>query len=144
MILVVVAVLAVAVTLLMWSLGGSNRRSGWARPLQWAPPLAAVVAAVAVWPTTWPDSGAFALLLLGVPVVLAAAPLGMPEQARWRRAGVWLVALLQLGWALLLGLGVGLLFVPAALLLVAAAATVPNADLTKKSGLDQGSVRPAR
>jgi len=128
MIVLVVAVLGVAATLVMWRQGRSHRSGAWARPLHWGALLTAVAAAVAAWSTTWSDSGAFALLLLGVPVVLAAASLGIPEQARWRRVGVWLFALLLLGWALLLGLGVGLVFVPAALLLLAAA-TVTNSDL---------------
>lgn len=134
MIVLVVAVLGVAATLMMWRQGRSHRRRAWARPLHWGALLAAVAAAVTVWPTTWPDSGAFALLLLGVPVVLTAACLGIPEQARWR-VSVWLAALLLLGWALLLGLGVGLVFVPAALLLLAAAGTVSNRDLPERSGL---------
>ena len=135
-IVLVVAVLGVAATLVMWRQGRSHGSGAWARPLHWGALLAAVAAAVAVWSTTWSDSGAFALLLLGVPVVLAAAPLGIPEQARWRRVGVWLVALLLLGWALLLGLGVGLVFVPAAMLLLAAA-TVSNSNLP--GGQDLGT-----
>ena len=134
MVVLVVAVLGVAATLVMWRQAGSHHRGAWARPLQWGALLAALAAAVTVWPTTWPDSGAFALLLLGVPVVLAAASLGIPEQARWRRVGAWLFALLLLGWALLLGLGVGLVFVPAALLLLAAAAVASNRDLPERSG----------
>ena len=136
MIVRLLAVLGVAAMLVMWRAGRSHRSVAWARPLQWGALLTAVAAAVAVWSTTWSDSGAFALLLLGVPVVLAAACLGIPEQARWRRVGVWLFALLLLGWALLLGLGVGLIFVPAALLLLAAA-TVSYRDLP--GGQDLGA-----
>ena len=134
MVVLVVAVLGVAATLVMWRQAGSHHRGAWARPLQWGALLAALAAAVTVWPTTWPDSGAFALLLLGAPVVLAATSLGIPEQARWRRVSAWLVAFLLLGWALLLGLGVGLVFVPAALLLLAAAAVASNRDLPERSG----------
>ena len=135
MILLVVSVFGGA-TLVMWRQGRSHRSGAWARPLQGCALLSAVAAAVAVWSTAWSDSGAFALLLLGVPVVLAAASLGIPERARWRRVGVWLFAVLLLGWALLLGLGVGLVFVPSALLLLAAA-TVSNSDLS--GGQDLGA-----
>ena len=136
MIVLVVAVLGVAVTLVMWRLGTSHRSRAWARALHGGALLSAVAAAVAVWSTTWSDAGAFALLLLGVPVVLAAASLGIPERARWRRVSIWLFAVLLLGWALLLGLGVGLVFVPSALLLLAAA-TVSNSDLS--GGQDLGA-----
>lgn len=141
MIVIVVAGLGVATTLVMWRLSRSHPGGAWARPLLWGALLAAVAAAVAVWPTAWRDAGTFTFLLLGVPVVLAAASLGIPEQARWRRAGVWVSALLLLGWSLLLGLGVGLVFVPAALLLLAAAGTAPNSRQPLRG---QRSVRPAR
>ena len=58
MIVPVVAVLGVVATLVMWRQGRSHRSGAWARPLH----LGALLAAVAVWPTTWPESGAFALL----------------------------------------------------------------------------------
>ena len=134
MVVLVVALLGVAAALVMWRQGRSHRPGAWARPLHWGALLSAVAADVGVWSTTRSDSGAFALLLLGVPVVLAAASLGIPEQARWRRVGVWLFALLLLGWALLLGLGVGLVFVPAAMLSLAAA--VSNSDLPGGQDLD--------
>ena len=135
MVVLVVVLLGVAAALVMWRQGRSHRAGAWARPLHWGALLSAVAADVGVWSTTWSDSGAFALLLLGVPVVLAAASLGIPEQARWRRVGVWLFALLLLGWALLLGLGVGLVFVPAAMLSLAAAAA-SNSDLPGGQDLD--------
>ena len=143
MIVLVVAALGVVATWVMWRQDRSHRGGAVARPLQWGALVAAVAAAVAAWPTTWSDSGAYALLLLGVPVVLGAASLCLPEQGRWRRFGIGLVALLLLGWALLLGLGVGLVFVPAALLLLAAALTVSNRHLNPAHHA-QASVRPAR
>ena len=78
MVLVLVLVLVVlsvflGATLVMWRQGRSHRSGAWARPLQGCALLSAVAATVAVWSTTWSDSGAFAILLLGVPVVLAAA-----------------------------------------------------------------------
>lgn len=141
MIVVVVAVLGVATALAVWRLGPSHRDGAGTRPLLWGALLASVAAAVAVWPTTWPDSGVFTLVLLGVPVVVAACSLGVPEQARWGQAAVWFAALLLLGWALLLGLGVGLVFVPAALLLLAAATRLSSGSPAHRG---QDSVRPAR
>jgi hypothetical protein len=72
MIVLAVAVLGVAATLVMRRQGRSHRSGAWARPLHWGALLTALAAAVAVFPTTWADSGVFALLLLGVPVVFAA------------------------------------------------------------------------
>ena len=70
------------------------------------------------------DSGLFAAVLLGVPVVLAAVPMGWDLVTGRPQAAIdWLAAVLAMGWAVLLALGIGLAFVPAALLQLAAAAT---------------------
>src|SRR5829696_3577206 len=78
-----------------------------------------VVLAVLLAPGTASDAGWFAAVLLGVPVVLALAPV----LARGARPVTTAGAVVMLGWGLLLGLGLGLWFVlPALLLGVAAAA----------------------
>jgi hypothetical protein len=46
----------------------------------------------------------------------------------------WPAAILPMGWAVLLALGIGLAFVPAALMQLAAAATARAADRTVPTG----------
>lgn len=95
----------------------------WSRWLQWAGLAAAVVAAIALGPDAVQDSGWFAIVLIGVPVVLAALPpLWDLTVGRGGAAVGWLAAVVAVGWALLLALGIGLAFLPAAFLMLAAAA----------------------
>ena len=76
------------------------------------------------WLRPYRGSGWFATVLLGVPVVLAALPVGMDGRRPCLGGGIdWLAAILAMAWAVLLALGVGLAFIPAALLQLAAAAT---------------------
>src|SRR5262245_30984523 len=103
--------------------GPAARR--WSRWLRWAALGAAVVAAAVLTPAAARDSGRFAAVLLGVPVVLAALPVGWDLVTGRPQAAIdWLAAILAIGWAVLLALGIGLVFVPAALLQLAAAATL--------------------
>jgi hypothetical protein len=107
----------------------------WARWLRWAALAAAAVAAVALAPAVARDSGWFATVLLGVPVVLAAIPVGLDWLTGRVWGGVeWLAAILAMGWAVLLALGIGLAFVPAALLQLAAAATAMAPGRTERVG----------
>jgi hypothetical protein len=74
------------------------------------------VAAAALAPAAARDSGRFAAVLLGVPVVLAALPVGWDLVTGRPQAAIdWPAAILAMGWAVLLALGIGLAFVPAAL-----------------------------
>jgi hypothetical protein len=84
--------------------------------------LFAAAVAVAVFPAFWADSGAHAIWGLGLPVLVALAPVA----AAGSRFGVvvtWLAAAFLLGWSLLFGLAFGLLLLPAALAETAAAVT---------------------
>ncbi|OMQ14373.1 hypothetical protein A7K94_0217105 [Modestobacter sp. VKM Ac-2676] len=71
----------------------------------------------------WADSGWFALALFGLPLLCTAGAL-WAQRAGGATTAPLLIALLgvvALGWSLITGLGIGLLFlVPALLLLVAA------------------------
>ncbi len=99
----------------------------WLRWLPWLALAAAVMAAIVLGPATVRDSGWFATVLLGVPVVLAALP--PVWDLTVGRAGnivAWLAAVLALGWAVLLALGFGLALLPAALLMLAAAVARTN------------------
>ncbi|MGC4771642.1 hypothetical protein ACLQ25_22085 [Micromonospora sp. DT44] len=91
------------------------------RVLRWSALAITVLVAAALTPFTVDDSGAAASYLLGVPVVAAVLP--VLGQRFSRLAGVVdLVAALVIGgWGLLLGLGIGAAFLPAAVLLVASA-----------------------
>ena len=82
--------------------------------------LALVAAGLLAGPV-WADSGSFAVWALGLPVLLCVLSI---VAAPWRYsvAVTWVVAGVLVTWSLLLGLGVGLFLLPAALVEVAAAA----------------------
>lgn len=106
------------------------RRTGpaTARWLRWAALAAALVAAVVLAAAVASDAGWFAIVLVGVPVALAALPVGWERLTGRDVAAVnWGAAVLALGWAVLLALGVGLALIPAALLQLAAAAAATAA-----------------
>jgi hypothetical protein len=106
----------------------------WSRWLGWAALGAAMVTAAVLAPTAARDSGWFAAVLLGVPVVLAALPVGWDLiTGRPLAAVAWPAAILAIGWAVLLALGIGLAFVPAALLQLAAAATASATGQTAQA-----------
>jgi hypothetical protein len=87
----------------------------------------------------WDDSGSIAILLFGIPAACAAIALGV-ERATRTTVGPALVAALaavSVGWSLITGLGIGLVFlVPSFLLLAAAAASWGDRS--------RGAVRPLR
>lgn len=88
---------------------------------RWALGLAVLLAA-ALAVTTWQDSGAWALVLLGVPVALSAAAYrGAPTASSSWLTGA--AGVLVLVWAVLLAQGIGLFFLPVAVLLGLAAFT---------------------
>jgi hypothetical protein len=106
----------------------------WSRWLRWAALAAAALAAALLAPAAAQDSGWFAAVLLGVPVALAAIPVGWDLATGHSRAVIdWPAAILALVWAVLLALGVGLAFVPAALLQLAAA-TITTATPSNLAG----------
>ncbi|MET7376251.1 hypothetical protein [Micromonospora arida] len=90
--------------------------------LRWsALAITALVAAVLV-PFTVDDSGAAASYLLGVPVVAALLPVLAQWVGRLTVVADLMAALILTGWGLLLGLGIGVAFLPAVILLIASAA----------------------
>ncbi|MGI5215953.1 hypothetical protein [Plantactinospora sp. CA-290183] len=84
----------------------------------------AITAGVALLlaPLTVQDSGAAALYLLGVPVLATLPPLLAHRLGRAAGIVDLLAALVIGGWGLLLALGIGVAFLPGALLYAAAAA----------------------
>lgn len=78
---------------------------------------------VAAWlaAEVWRDAGGFAFLLLGLPVVVCLVA-ALASRSRYARALTWGAAAVVLGWSLVLGLGIGLFFLPVAFVLAAAAA----------------------
>jgi hypothetical protein len=125
LILVVIASLIVMAAGIAAGRAGGPAARRWVAWLRWAAFAAAAVAAVVLAPAVARDSGSFATVLLGVPVVLAALPIGMERIAgrAWGGGIDWLAAILAMAWAVLLALGIGLAFIPAALLQLAAATT---------------------
>ncbi|MEU8154608.1 hypothetical protein AB0B94_13165 [Micromonospora sp. NPDC048986] len=90
--------------------------------LRWsALAITALVAAVLV-PFTVDDSGTAASYLLGVPVVAALLPVVAQRVGRLTVVADVVAALVLTGWGLLLGLGIGVAFLPAVILLIASAA----------------------
>jgi hypothetical protein len=134
-------VLVIAASLLVTVAGMAARRTAgavarrWSRWLRWSAFGAALTAAAVLAPAAARDSRWFAAVLLGVPVVLAAFSVWWDLVSGRPQAAIdWPAAILAMGWAVLLSLGIGLAFVPAALLQLAAAATANAADRTVRPG----------
>jgi hypothetical protein len=130
----VVVGIAGAVVLALLAARGRGPGRG-ARTLRWAAALAtAAVATVVAWPA-WQDSGAYAIALVGVPVLCAGAALGTPTGGRRGAAVAWCAAVVLLGWSLVHGLGLGGYFLgPSALGLAAAAAATPGRSRSAPRG----------
>ncbi|NEK87893.1 hypothetical protein GCU60_19310 [Blastococcus saxobsidens] len=84
------------------------------------------VAALAAWywSEVWEDSGSFAFALFGIPAACAVIALAAERATRTMAAPVLIAVLaaVAVGWSLITGLGIGLVFlVPSVLLLLAAA-----------------------
>jgi len=117
--LVALAAVLVVGVLLLVGRGGDGRRL-----VRWSGLAITALVAVVLTPFTVEDSGTAAFVLLGVPVVVAALP-PLAQRFAPRLAGyVDLVAAVAIGgWGLLLALGgLGVAFLPTALLLLAGAA----------------------
>jgi hypothetical protein len=89
--------------------------------LRWvALAIAAVTTALLVFPLA-AEGGAFAVVGLGVPVLLCAIPVATAA-TRYSTAITWVVAAVLLAWAVVLGLGFGFALLPAAVVELMAAA----------------------
>jgi hypothetical protein len=77
-----------------------------------------LTAVAALTPYTVEDSGASSLYLLSVPAVAAAVPLIADVTGVARIAADLCGAAAMIGWAVLLGLGIGAAFLPGGLLLI--------------------------
>ncbi|WP_433318494.1 hypothetical protein ACQP0U_12350 [Micromonospora sp. CA-269861] len=89
--------------------------------LRWSALAITVLVAAALTPFTVDDSGAAASFLLGVPVVAVMLPVLAQRVGRLTLVADLVAALVITGWGLLLGLGIGFAFLPAAILLIASA-----------------------
>ena len=85
----------------------------------------------------WRDSGSFALVLFGVPALCAVVALRVERSTAMMVAPavVAVLGLVAVGWSLLTGLGIGLVFLLPALLLLLAAG---------RSWGDRAASRPVR
>ncbi|MBQ0989306.1 hypothetical protein KBX08_04275 [Micromonospora sp. H61] len=90
--------------------------------LRWSALAITALVAGALAPFTVDDSGAAASYLLGVPVVAALLPVLAQRAGRLALVVDLVAALVLTGWGLLLGLGIGVAFLPAVILLIASAA----------------------
>jgi len=91
--------------------------------LRWGALACAVVTAALLGRGTWADSGSFAVIALGVPVIGALLPFVPMGSRRATTVLTYLAGLAVLAWSLLLGLGIGLFLLPTAALLLGAAVT---------------------
>ncbi|MCG5450607.1 MULTISPECIES: hypothetical protein [Micromonospora] len=89
--------------------------------LRWSALAITVLVAAVLVPFTVDDSGAAAGYLLGVPVVAALLPVLAQRVGRLTVVADLVAALVLTGWGLLLGLGIGVAFLPAVILLIASA-----------------------
>ena len=94
---------------------------------RWAALALTVVVVVLLTPYTVADSGSAALYLLGVPVVAALLPVAAAATGRFVTLADILGGVVMMAWGLLLALGIGAVFLPAAVLLFAAPAAAPAA-----------------
>jgi hypothetical protein len=113
-----VGVAAVAAALLI------ARPADGRRIVRWAGLAIVVVTAGLLAPFTVQDSGSAAVYLLGVPVVAALLPLLAPRIGVAARLADLLAGVVIGAWGLLLALGIGAAFWPAALLYLTSAAVV--------------------
>jgi len=113
-VLLIALLAAVVLGLVIVSRGGPRA----SRRLRWAAFGLTLIVVAALTPYTVADSGASSLYLLGVPAVAAAVPLIADLTGVARIAADLCGAAVMIGWAVLLGLGIGSAFLPAGLLLI--------------------------
>lgn len=118
----------VAVVLVILGVVGASYQRGQGAA-RWVPRLliflataVAIGTAIAFGPAAWRDSGGFAVVLVGVPVLCCLVALVADLADRRRAISTTFAAAGLLIWSLITVVGLGLLFLPAALLLAAAAA----------------------
>jgi hypothetical protein len=110
-----IALLAAVVLGMVIIVRGGQRAS---RHLRWAAFGLTLTVVAALTPFTVEDSGASSLYLLGVPGIGAAVPLIADLTDVARIAADLCGAVVMIGWAVLLGLGIGFAFLPGGLLLI--------------------------
>jgi hypothetical protein len=102
-----------------------------------------VVLTAVYWQEVWADSGSFAVVLFGIPVVCTVLAL-VAERASRKLTASAVVAVLGvvcLAWSLLTAGGLGYGFVPSSLLLMVAA-TVSSVDRQGRNSVDQVPTYP--
>ncbi|RMB59899.1 hypothetical protein [Tessaracoccus antarcticus] len=116
---IVVVLLALLVTVVLLTTGG-RRGAGAAGNLRRAACGLTWVVALALTPTTFHDAGAAAGYLLGVPLVISIIVFLRDLSGRSVLVVEATAGLTMLAWSLLLALGIGLAFLPSALLFLCA------------------------
>jgi uncharacterized membrane protein len=98
------------------------------RVLRWSALGLTVLVAILLTPLTVADSGSAAVYLLGVPVIAALLPVMASFADRFVTTADILGGVMMMVWALLLAMGIGAAFLPAAVLLFVApvAAAAPT------------------
>jgi len=93
--------------------------------LRWTALVLAAAAAAVLFVRVWADSGTFAIWGLGLPVLLSIPPI-VAGSSRYSTLVTGASAIGQLAWAVVLALGVGVYFLPAAFLELMAVAWQPR------------------
>ena len=120
--IIIVSLLGAAVVgIVLATRSGQEGPARSARLLRWAALILTVVTAALLTPYTVDDSGATAAFLLGVPVVGGAIPVLAERRGRYVAVATAAAAITMTVWAIMLAVGIGLYFLPAAILLVTAA-----------------------
>ncbi|MGY1857923.1 hypothetical protein [Modestobacter sp. SYSU DS0290] len=135
-----VALIAVVVVSVLVAVGlalvPADRRSdgGPATVLRWVAVGLALAAAAVLAPEVWRDSGAFAVVALGLPTVVLLVP-ALTGGSRWSATITAVAAAAVLAWAVVWGLGGGLLLLPAVVPEAVAAALTPGRRSRSSAGV---------
>ncbi|MQA35266.1 hypothetical protein [Modestobacter roseus] len=92
--------------------------------LRWVAPLLAALGGAVLIRDTWLDATPFVYAALGLPVVVLLVPV-LLARSRWVRLASTAAATAVLAWAVVWGLGGGLVLLPAVIVEFVAAALTP-------------------
>lgn len=127
--------LLIVLAAIMWRFGRQGNGPGpVARVLRWMTFAVTVGMAIAVFPAAWDDTGTFAVVLVGVPVLAVASAVVAHLTGRAVIVVSWVAAAVMLAWSLITALGLGFYFVAPSLLmtLVAAMSTRQAAESSSR------------
>ncbi|WP_222194069.1 hypothetical protein [Modestobacter italicus] len=124
--LIAVVVVAVLIAVCLALVPAARRSEGpTADVLRWVALALAVLGAALLARDVWADAGTFVVAALGLPVVVLLVPV-LLARSRWAGLASTAAATVVLAWALVWGLGGGLVLLPAVVAEFVAAALTPR------------------